>query len=191
MDIALAVAEESNLKELLWESALIKKVKEHPQLYDFNHKDYKEALRSNHTWISVAEQLGMPGRWKICKEKWRALRDTYVRKRKGFLMGKDRASNGRTAKVTVTNDESSPPHKKVKEAGIIFEDVSIKREEEEEESVRVSKRARLSNNLSTMQEGNMRNSALENFDAELSHETDPLSFTVRRADHKGRILVGR
>lgn len=78
-------------KELMWETALINKVKQHPQLYDFNHKDYKESRKCIQTWLSIAQKLGLPGQWKVCKERWRTLRDVYVRNRKSYLVGGERA----------------------------------------------------------------------------------------------------
>ncbi|XP_063850037.1 histone H3.v1-like [Scylla paramamosain] len=214
MDTALP--DDPNTKELLWETALIDKVKQHPQLYDFNHKEYKEAQKCTQTWLSIAKQLGMPGRWKVCKERWRTLRDVYVRNRKSFLVGRERGRWPRwkffdqmnflhayichrpaetekplhdiriqwqdsklesNTSDSDSNDESTLPHEA---ASLAFEGVKCKTEEEEEEEEEIerqTKRARFTDNLSTMQERDIRSSAVEDFEAELLHEADPLSFT--------------
>lgn len=78
-------------KEHICEPSLIAKVKQHPYLYDFNHKDYKDTLKCIQTWHGIANDLGLKGKWKICKERWRTLRDVYVRNRKCYLVGGERA----------------------------------------------------------------------------------------------------
>lgn len=70
------------------EVSLINKVKQHPHLYDFNDHNYKDTSKCIQTWISISKDLGInPDRWNVCKERWRTLRDVYVRNRKSYLMG--------------------------------------------------------------------------------------------------------
>ncbi|XP_071544807.1 uncharacterized protein [Panulirus ornatus] len=70
----------------LYEATLIAKVKEHPHLYDIHHKDYKDARKCIQTWSDIANDIGCPGAWRVCKERWRTLRDVYVRNRKAFMV---------------------------------------------------------------------------------------------------------
>lgn len=78
-------------KKQACEAALISKVKEHPNLYDFNHKDYKDTRKCIQTWLEIAFDLGLAEKWNVCRERWRTLRDVYVRNRKCYLMGGKRA----------------------------------------------------------------------------------------------------
>ncbi|KAG7168830.1 Transcription factor Adf-1-like 3 [Homarus americanus] len=71
----------------LCEASLIVKVKEHPHLYDIHHKDYKDSRKCIQTWTLIARDLGCWGEWKMCKERWRTLRDVYVRNRKSIMVG--------------------------------------------------------------------------------------------------------
>ncbi|XP_069173468.1 uncharacterized protein [Procambarus clarkii] len=71
----------------LCEAALIAKVREHPHLYDVHHKDYKDSRKCIQTWSQIAKDIGCPGEWKMCKERWRTLRDVYVRNRKSIMVG--------------------------------------------------------------------------------------------------------
>lgn len=66
----------------LCEDSLIEKVKLHPHLYDINSIDYKDSKKCVNTWLAIANELGQPGEWKICKERWRTLRDVYVRNKR-------------------------------------------------------------------------------------------------------------
>lgn len=68
----------------LCEDSLIEKVKLHPHLYDINSIDYKDSKKCVNTWLVIANELGQPGEWKICKERWRTLRDVYVRNKRSM-----------------------------------------------------------------------------------------------------------
>lgn len=74
------------LRDQICESALITQVKQHPNLYDYSHEEYKDMHKCTQTWRSIARELGFPGQWKVCKERWRTLRDVYVRNRKRYLL---------------------------------------------------------------------------------------------------------
>ncbi|KAK3877332.1 hypothetical protein Pcinc_017955 [Petrolisthes cinctipes] len=63
---------------------LIEKVKRYPHLYDISSIDYKDPKKCNTTWLAIANELGLPGEWKMCKERWRTLRDVYVRNKRGM-----------------------------------------------------------------------------------------------------------
>ncbi|XP_050689135.1 uncharacterized protein LOC126981728 isoform X2 [Eriocheir sinensis] len=88
----LALKQEASERLYACELSLISKVKEHPHLYDFNHRDYKDTQKCIQTWFNIAQELGIrPEKWSVCKERWRTLRDVYVRNRKCYLMGGERA----------------------------------------------------------------------------------------------------
>lgn len=88
----LELKQEACVRLYACELSLINKVKQHPHLYDFNHKDYKDTQKCVQTWFNIAQELGIsPEKWNVCKERWRTLRDVYVRNRKCYLMGGERA----------------------------------------------------------------------------------------------------
>ncbi|XP_047495400.1 uncharacterized protein DDB_G0284459-like [Penaeus chinensis] len=69
------------------ETDLIKHVRQYPHLYDTRHKDYKDLRKCAVTWAEIARSLGCPEAWKACKERWRTLRDVYVRNKKSVMVG--------------------------------------------------------------------------------------------------------
>ncbi|XP_042884842.1 transcription factor Adf-1-like [Penaeus japonicus] len=69
------------------ETNLIERVRQYPHLYDTRHKDYKDLRKCAVTWAEIARSLGCPEAWKACKERWRTLRDVYVRNKKSVMVG--------------------------------------------------------------------------------------------------------
>ncbi|ROT71065.1 Transcription factor Adf-1 [Penaeus vannamei] len=69
------------------ETDLIEHVRQYPHLYDTRHKDYKDLRKCAVTWAEIARSLGCPEAWKACKERWRTLRDVYVRNKKSVMVG--------------------------------------------------------------------------------------------------------
>lgn len=62
------------------EEKLILEVQEHKVLYDPNHRFYKDMGKKEYTWTKVAQAMGVSV--EHCKNKWRGLRDSFVKSRK-------------------------------------------------------------------------------------------------------------
>lgn len=65
-----------------FDDVLIAEVEKYSHLYDITSKNYRDAKMAELSWISIAETCGRSP--KECKDRWRYLRDQYVKRRKTF-----------------------------------------------------------------------------------------------------------
>ncbi|XP_069365314.1 uncharacterized protein [Maniola hyperantus] len=59
------------------EEKLINLVSAYQELYDLQHEHYMNQLRKSNIWAEIAIEMGVSA--KICKERWKSLRDSYNR----------------------------------------------------------------------------------------------------------------
>lgn len=65
-----------------FDDVLIREVQKYSHLYDITSKNYRDSRMSEISWMSIAETCGRSS--KECKDRWRYLRDQYVKRRKTF-----------------------------------------------------------------------------------------------------------
>ncbi|XP_058510084.1 transcription factor Adf-1-like [Solea solea] len=70
-------------QDIMDQEQLISEVEKYPIFYDPTHPYYTDNVKKEKTWITIATVLGADA--DLCRNRWRTLRDTYVRYRKKRL----------------------------------------------------------------------------------------------------------